>query len=435
MHGDDSLADLLGRLAVVEAQVRGAVAARRAVDPEPDDSFRGLYLSDSHIDALLLRTPTQAAPAPPGAPGPADPADPASGDQNAGSDDLAAEVERAAAVARERGSRLRLRELAGSCGLSGLDVDILLVALAPDLDARFEKFYGYLHDDVTRRRASPGLALELCGRSPIDGAARARCAPGAPLLATGLLVVEDADRPFLTRSLRVPDRVTAHLLGVDDPGPVLAEVLTDAPDVDDPVVRRVARFLSTPPRPPRLPDPRVLQARPAADARTSDNGLDEARPDGVEPVDPRLVYLRTTPGADGLAAALSACRRAGRRAIGLDLSAPGLARVADPAGGAAGSGDVGAGEGGETGTSGGSGSAAVPTADRLGGVAATLAVAVREARLAGAVLVAGPTGMLDPAARGLLVRAAAGGDGTLPPLPVVLYGRGRGIRRPPDRCR
>ncbi|MBE3202507.1 ATP-binding protein [Frankia sp. CH37] len=139
-----------------------------------------------------------------------------------------------------------------------------------------------------------------------------------------------------------------------------------------------------------------------------------------------LVYLRTTPGADGLAAALSACRRAGRRALGLDLSAPGLARVADPAGGRTGSGDVGAGEdgGGEIGMGSGSGSGAVPAADRFGGVAATLAVAVREARLSGAVLVAGPTGMLDPAARGLVVRAAAGGDGTLPPLPVVLYGRG-----------
>ena len=36
----------------------------------------------------------------------------------------------------------------------------------PDLDARFELLYGYLHDDVTRRRASIGLALELAAPSP-----------------------------------------------------------------------------------------------------------------------------------------------------------------------------------------------------------------------------------------------------------------------------
>jgi hypothetical protein len=48
--------------------------------------------------------------------------------------------------------------------LSPLDVELLLVALAPDLEPRFERLYGYLHDDVSRRRASIGLALELCGR-------------------------------------------------------------------------------------------------------------------------------------------------------------------------------------------------------------------------------------------------------------------------------
>jgi hypothetical protein len=37
--------------------------------------------------------------------------------------------------------------------------------------------------------------------------------------------VDDADRPFLTRALRVPDRVTGHLLGDDTPAPELASVL------------------------------------------------------------------------------------------------------------------------------------------------------------------------------------------------------------------
>ena len=48
------------------------------------------------------------------------------------------------------------------------------IAAAPDLDARFEKAYGYLHDDVTRRRASIGLALELCGASLLSGGERDR---------------------------------------------------------------------------------------------------------------------------------------------------------------------------------------------------------------------------------------------------------------------
>ena len=113
--------------------------------------------------------------------------------------------------------------LARAFGLEPVDVELLLVALAPDLDPRFERLYGYLHDDVSRRRASVGLALELrgAGSGVASGAeprparaARRRWSPA------GSLLVEDADRPFLTRSLRVPDRVTAHLLGDDSPDPV-----------------------------------------------------------------------------------------------------------------------------------------------------------------------------------------------------------------------
>ena len=82
----------------------------------------------------------------------------------------------------------------------------------PDLDCRFEKLYGYLNDDVTRRRASIGLALELAGVAASLRDSAPYAAAGT-LVAQSLVLVEDADRPLLTRGLRVPDRVAAHLLG------------------------------------------------------------------------------------------------------------------------------------------------------------------------------------------------------------------------------
>ncbi len=125
---------------------------------------------------------------------------------------------------------MRLDDLAESFHLQPFDADLLLVGLAPDLDPSFEKLYGYLNDDVTRRRASVGLALELCGASVSDGWARSRLASSAPLIAGHLVSIEDADRPLLGRSLRVPDRVVDHLLGRDEPDPVLAPLLvTPAP--------------------------------------------------------------------------------------------------------------------------------------------------------------------------------------------------------------
>ena len=200
---DASLTHVLRRLELIEARVRAAVARRRVGDPDTDDRFRGLYISPAHVDRLLLRD--QAPPAP---------------------DEAAAraleETERHANAAAADGDRLRLRNLARSFGLNEIDIELVLIAMAPDVDARFEKLYGYLQDDVSRRRASIGLGLELCGVPSTSAFARGRLAPGSPLVESGLMLIEDPERPTLTRSLRVPDRVTAYLLGGDAVDPSVA---------------------------------------------------------------------------------------------------------------------------------------------------------------------------------------------------------------------
>ncbi|MET8849668.1 ATP-binding protein [Amycolatopsis sp. NPDC004625] len=181
-----SLEYLFGRLARLEQRIRDAVDVRRAADPNPDDPFRGLYLSNETIDALLE--------------GHREPFAPFTDSVPDG----------------------RLRPLADRADLTGVDVELLLVALAPDLDSRFEQFYGYLNDDVTRRRATAGLALRLCGIPEASAAGRARLDAGSPLMSCGLLTVQDDERPFLSRTLRVPDRVVNHLLGDDRLAPELA---------------------------------------------------------------------------------------------------------------------------------------------------------------------------------------------------------------------
>jgi hypothetical protein len=211
---DPSVAHLLGRLDVLRLRVAAVVAARRAVDSAPDDPFLGLYLSDERIDEILRNDRVWVAP------------DVASDRRSA--------VEAAAAAAASGGAVLRLRDLARRFELDDLDVELLLAALAPDVDDRFERYYGYLNDDVTRRRASVGLALGLAGVDASSRLGRRRLDLGQPLVAAGLVEVEDPDRPFLTRGLRVPDRVTAHVLGVDEPDVAIAFALVDAGPTGEP---------------------------------------------------------------------------------------------------------------------------------------------------------------------------------------------------------
>ncbi|MEE1783218.1 ATP-binding protein [Streptomyces sp. SP17BM10] len=178
------------RLHRVEQRVRTAVHERRAVDPDPDDPYRGQYLGPEAVERIL------AAFAATGSDGHDDSTDPP-----------------------PPGSRLA--RLSAAFGLLPVDLDLLLVALAPDLDARFEQLYGYLNDDLTQRRPTIGLALDLCGL-PAAGPGRLRFSARAPLIAGGLLEITEPERPLLSRALRVPDRVTAHLLGDDEPDDALA---------------------------------------------------------------------------------------------------------------------------------------------------------------------------------------------------------------------
>ncbi|MEU0881721.1 ATP-binding protein [Lentzea sp. NPDC005914] len=234
------------RMAGLERRIRAAVSARRATDPNPDDPFRGLYLSDEVIEALL----------------------------DSGREPFAPFVETTADG--------RLGRLARKAHLSEADVELLLVALAPDVDSRFEQFYGYLNDDVTRRRATVGLALRLCGLAEASSQGRARLDQGSPLVRCGLITVEDSERPLLSRSLRVPDRVGAHLLGDDRPDPSLTDFVTLSGDpVPMPGAERLAR------------------------------GIER----GV-----KLVYLREHPGGGAAELAVSALARAGFPALLVDAA-------------------------------------------------------------------------------------------------------------------
>jgi hypothetical protein len=337
--GAASLAHLLGRLEVVGRRVGAAVGWRRAADPDPADRFRGLHISPAQVEALLAGHPTPAPPSPEAAA-------------------LLDQVEARADRDEAAGADLRLRRLARSSGLGDAEVELLLVALAPDLDTRFERLYGYLHDDVTRRRASVGLWLELCRLEAASAAARRALAAGGPLAAGGLVLVEEADRPFLTRALRVPDRVAAFLLGDDAPDAALRDLVVAC-------------------RCEPEPDPAAGALAAAISAGA------------------RLTYVRERPGAAALPLGAAGLRASGLGVLALDLRR--LRRDEE--------------------------------------VVALAAVAAREARLAGAGLLAGPLDALQ--ARGAGDDAAIRALAELPAT-AVLFGPGgwdpAWSRRVPYRC-
>ncbi|RPK33040.1 ATP-dependent zinc metalloprotease FtsH [Streptomyces sp. ADI91-18] len=103
-------------------------------------------------------------------------------------------------------------------GLSDLELDVALLALAPEADLRYERLYGYLQDDVGCKRPLVGLALDLLATTA-EGrlAARAVFAPQAPLTAHRLLTLVPDPRavepPLLAHFMVLDEQITDVLLG------------------------------------------------------------------------------------------------------------------------------------------------------------------------------------------------------------------------------
>ncbi|MBQ0983503.1 ATP-binding protein [Streptomyces sp. F63] len=329
-------AALVARLARLREHTAAVVESRSTGDPTADDPLRGLYLSPDAI-THALRT---AGGTPPrtGENDTIDAHDDGDGASHGGEDD--AGEDSGAAAGRPPGRATahpddRLPRLAARFGLGRLDIRILLTALAPDVDRAFEPLYGYLNDDVGRRRATTGLVLDLCGLPAASAAARARLHPSAPLRATGLLLVEEDERPFLSRSLRVPDRVTAHLLGDDTPDAALIGHARLLP-ATGPAGAGAAGATSAAGATCAARAAGAARAASAAGAAGATGAAGEAgeadgtggggRPDSFTgrlaarltagpATGPQLVHLREHRPGDGLSCALTALRAAGREAL------------------------------------------------------------------------------------------------------------------------
>lgn len=171
--------------------------------------FQGLHISDQEIDGLI-------------------------GDVNKKTDQRWSEMQTKAIalhsaiqqrVAEAADVILRLPYLQQTFQLSPFETDLLLLVLAPELDLRYQKLYAYLQDDVTRKRPSIALALELFCYSPEEQVKARDAFNNSPLLEYRLLSLHedptDRPSPLLSRTLKLDDRITEFLLGSDRPDPSL----------------------------------------------------------------------------------------------------------------------------------------------------------------------------------------------------------------------
>jgi len=197
---------LLAELACLDLLIQQEVVRFRSSASGTHDVFKGMYISDNDVDRVFHSS------------------EEAGGEEMdrlaARAASLATEVEARRLSSLEQGVPLALPRVALLFGLSGFEQRLILLALAPELDPKYERLFGYLHDDISRRRVTVGLALRLLCLTPGERvAATAVFSPQAPLFRTGLMKRSNCEETLLRRPLVLDDMVLNYVLGVNGSEP------------------------------------------------------------------------------------------------------------------------------------------------------------------------------------------------------------------------
>ncbi len=208
----DTNLTLLGQcMALLDGLLRMAITRARSAGFSQDE-YQGMYVDDAEVDVHLANAPgaglwdvsgTAFDPTP----------------WREAQRKTWAQIEMLASD-EEASNAFRFLRLARAFNLSRVECELLLIALAPELDRRYERLYSFLQDDVTRRRPGVDLALNLLADSFVERSAALRLlTPGSPLIAHELLAPypDPAQREptFLANFLKVDPQLVNYVLGHD----------------------------------------------------------------------------------------------------------------------------------------------------------------------------------------------------------------------------
>jgi AAA+ superfamily predicted ATPase len=177
------------------------------------DPFRGLYLADEQVDAILSQWHSETG-VPQGA---------ALAEMTERAAMQRARIDAQIAAYAEADRLPPLLRLAQLFDLTPFECHVLVAALAVELDLRFEVLYSWARNDVTRKRPSVDLVLKLfCDSSEERFSARESLRRESPLFRNQLLRTsedqQERDSSFLARALSIDERIAGFILderGID----------------------------------------------------------------------------------------------------------------------------------------------------------------------------------------------------------------------------
>ncbi len=208
---------VLAILSRIDLLIRREVRRWQLAGQDPSDTFRGLYISDNEAKDLAVRAFAT----------------------NWGSTiSLEQDEEKAFAcaltiadelienirnAAQSRGYEPSLDRLMRVFSLSSFELYTIAICLAPHLDIRYERLYGYLQDDVTRKLPTVNLVLNLlCEPGEARLPAYSNFFSDAALLRNNLISLSGEGNSgnfhLLSRTIHLDETIAMWIMGQYQPG-------------------------------------------------------------------------------------------------------------------------------------------------------------------------------------------------------------------------
>ena len=205
----DSSEHIMDELLLMDFIIRSHVSRSRTA-ANADDEFMGLYIPENEIteylEKPLFSSGIKKAPGP----------------EIEHKPDLITvmreEIDRKAAAGRERSTVLRLEKLADIYRMNDLEKNVLILCLIQEIDLRYGKLFAYLNNDITRKRVSVNLALDLfCSSFEEQQKNMKLLTRESPLVRHHLIRVldelEGIRLPLLERILEIDEQIMDFLTG------------------------------------------------------------------------------------------------------------------------------------------------------------------------------------------------------------------------------
>jgi hypothetical protein len=202
----EGLRQLQDALIWIDALVRDAAARAQAAGHDPTDALRGLVITDVEVNAYLER----------------------SGISGMWENDTLATLE---APPGFDDTSIPFGKLISLFGLEPIDAIILLLCVAPEVDRRYERLYAYLQDDVSQRRPTVNLMMNVMGADLQERfAVWDRLSADRPLrqhyIIDAMADPSHTYATFLAHYLKLDHRVLMFLLGEHTPDARLKNMTT-----------------------------------------------------------------------------------------------------------------------------------------------------------------------------------------------------------------